>query len=116
MMLLIAIAVMGMTTHQRSMREMIEELDARSARLAAAHLSDGLTERAVWLKMTAANKVLPANDGLDTFFDGGLARFDAGVVEMVGNGRHPFVQFGIGPALHAKKQRRGGGGSGNSSG
>lgn len=76
-LVLIAIAVIGITTHQRSMREMVAELDARSARLAAAHLSDGLTERAAWLKMTVANDNLPLGDALNTFFDGGLARFDA---------------------------------------
>jgi signal transduction histidine kinase len=74
---LVAVAVIGISTHQRSMREMVEELDARSARLAAAHLSDSLAERGAWLDTMAAGQMLTPGDALDTFFDGGLARFDA---------------------------------------
>ncbi len=74
---LVAVAVIGINTHQRSMREMVEELDARSARLAAAHLSGSLAERAAWLQTMAAGRSLTPDDTVDTFFDGGLARFDA---------------------------------------
>ena len=52
-LVLVAVAVIGISTHQRSMRELVEELDARSARLAAAHLSDGLAERAALLEVLA---------------------------------------------------------------
>jgi signal transduction histidine kinase len=74
---LVAVAVIGISTHQRSMREMVEELDARSARLAAAHLSDSLAERSAWLETMTASQALTPGDALDTFFDGGVARFDA---------------------------------------
>jgi signal transduction histidine kinase len=73
---LVAVTLVGINTHQRSMREMVEELDARSARLAAAHLSNGLAERVALLKVMALGRELPPGDAADTFFDGGLARFD----------------------------------------
>ncbi len=75
---LVAVALMGIITHQRSMRKLVEELDARSARLAAAHLSDGLAERVALLEVLAdGSGGLTASDTLDTLFDGGLARLDA---------------------------------------
>jgi hypothetical protein len=75
---LVAVAVLGISTHQRSMRELVEELDARSARLAAAHLSDGLTERVALLEVLAdRSERFTSIDALDTLFDGGLARLDA---------------------------------------
>lgn len=110
-LVLIAIAVIGITTHQRSMREMVEELDARSARLAAAHLSDGLTERAAWLKMTAANDNLPPGDALNTFFDGGLARFDAnGQIIAAMPSEQVWADRPVGQALSALRRSNPGSG------
>jgi hypothetical protein len=48
-LVLVGVAILGISTHQRSMREMVEELDARSARLAVAHLSDELDGRVALL-------------------------------------------------------------------
>ncbi len=83
-LILVAVSVIGITTHERSMREMVEELDARSARLAAAHLSDELEGRVALLKVVAAGKTLlpgpeyPQANVLEVSFDGGLACFDFG--------------------------------------
>jgi signal transduction histidine kinase len=77
-LVLVAVAVIGISTHQRSMRELVEELDARSARLAAAHLSDGLEERAALLEVLAARSGdLVTGEAIDMLFDGGLARYGA---------------------------------------
>ncbi len=82
-LVLVAVAVIGITTHQRSMREMVEQLDARSARLAAAHLSDELEGRVALLRVMAAGEMFPAgpefpqDHPLEIWFDGGLARFSA---------------------------------------
>ena len=81
-LILAAVAVLGIDMHQRSMRGLVEELDARSARLAAAHLSDGFAERVALLEVLIANpsSVAGAGNFRDTIgllFDGGLARFDA---------------------------------------
>ena len=76
-LVLIGVTLAGITMHQQSMREMVAELDARSARLAAAHLSDGLTERATLLRLAAAGPELVSSETLATFFDAGLARLDA---------------------------------------
>ncbi len=77
-LVLVAVAVIGISTHQRSMRELVEELDARSAWLAAAHLSDGLEERTALLEVLAARSgALITGDAIDRLFDGGLARYDA---------------------------------------
>ena len=77
-LVLVAVAVIGISTHQRSMRELVEELDARLARLAAARLSHGLAERIALLEVLASRPGrLSASDSLDTLFDGGLARLDA---------------------------------------
>jgi signal transduction histidine kinase len=75
-LVLVGVAILGISIHQRSMRQMVAELDARSARLAAAHLSDSLAERVAWLKTMATDPRLPSGDALDPFFDGGLARFN----------------------------------------
>ena len=75
---LVVIAITGISIHQGLMRRIIEELDARSARLAATRLSDKLAERVTWLKIAAANhQELASGDVSSQFFDGGLARFDA---------------------------------------
>jgi signal transduction histidine kinase len=74
---LVVVAITGINVHQSSMRQMVEELDARSARLAAAHLSDGLAERAAWLQLSALNPDLPPEPISRMFFDGGLAYFNA---------------------------------------
>jgi hypothetical protein len=82
-LVLVAAAVVGITTHERSMREMLEELDARSARLAAVHLRDELEGRVALLMVVAAGKTLLADpeylpkNVLEVLFDGGLAYFDA---------------------------------------
>lgn len=84
-LVLVGVAITGISVHQNSMRRMVEELDARSARLAAAHLSDGLTERVAWLQLSALNADLPPESISRQFFDGGLARFDASgqIVEAI---------------------------------
>lgn len=75
---LVIVAVIGITTHQRSMRELVEELDARSARLAAAHLSDGLTDRVALLQVLADSwPSLATSEATMPFFDVGLAHLDA---------------------------------------
>lgn len=77
---LAAVAIISVSVHQRSMRQMVEELDARSARLAAAHLTDELATRATFLDLLADGQELTEltlGDSLERFFDGGLARFDA---------------------------------------
>jgi signal transduction histidine kinase len=76
-LVLVGVAVIGINIHQRSMRSLVEELNARSARLAAKHLSDGLAERTLLLKMIAAAPDLPLDRGLEGVFDGGLARVQA---------------------------------------
>jgi signal transduction histidine kinase len=76
-LVLAAVAVIGISVHQRSMRDLVEELDARSARLAAFHLSDGLEERVALLETIATRQGLPGGDAIDRVFDAGLARFDA---------------------------------------
>lgn len=91
-LVLVAVAVIGISTHQRSMRDLVEELDARSARLAAAHLSESLEERVALLEVIDTSQPLPwsgqdgltngsgrlaTGDALDMLFDGGLARCDA---------------------------------------
>lgn len=82
-LVMVAIALIGITTHQRSMREMVEELDARSARLAAAYLSDELEGRVAVLRVIAAGETFPPgleysqDHILESLFDGGLARFNA---------------------------------------
>jgi signal transduction histidine kinase len=74
-LILAAVAVLGIDIHQSSMRGLVEELDARSARLAAAHLSDGLAERAALLEVLVAASPSSA-EAINLLFDGGLARFD----------------------------------------
>ncbi len=81
-LVLAAVAVLGIDIHQRSMRGLVEELDARSARLAAAHLSDGLAERAALLEVLVGGSSSAAGagssrDAINLLFDEGLARFDA---------------------------------------
>jgi hypothetical protein len=83
-LILVAVAALGIDTHQRSMRDLVEELDARSARLAAAHLSGRLEERAVLLRVIAACRPpeCPAPDAAADLFDGGLATLNgAGELE-----------------------------------
>lgn len=76
-LVLVAVTLIGISTHQRAMRELVEELDARSARLAAAHLSDDLEERVALLEVMDTDRALATNETLDRLFNGGLARFDA---------------------------------------
>lgn len=114
-LVLVAVAVIGISTHQRSMRQMVEELDARSARLAAAHLSDSLTERAAWLQTVAAGQKLAPGDALDTFFDGGVARFDAAgqVVEALPS-VEAWRERPVSQVLVAQSQRSGPSAAGDS--
>jgi signal transduction histidine kinase len=74
---LVTAALISTSLHQRLMRQMVEELDARSARLAATRLSDRLAERVSLLKLMAANQELMRGLANEPLFDGGLARFDA---------------------------------------
>lgn len=74
---LVTAALISTTIHQRLMRQIVEELDARSARLAATRLSDRLAERVTWLQLVAANRELALGEVAEPLFDGGLARFDA---------------------------------------
>jgi len=74
---LVTVALLGINTHQRSMRRLVEELDARSARLAAAQLSDKLEERVGLLELILTGRPLAQHDSLDRLFDGGLAHFNA---------------------------------------
>lgn len=82
-LILVVVAVVGIVTHQNSMQEMVEELDARSARLAAAHLSDELASRVTLLKILAATNTLSTlpesaqEETLEEVFDEGVAHFDA---------------------------------------
>lgn len=77
-LVLVAVAVIGISTHQRSMRELVEELDARSARLAAAQLSNSLEERTALLEVLAGRSGdLVTGEAIDMLFDGGLAHYDA---------------------------------------
>jgi two-component system sensor histidine kinase UhpB len=74
---LVTAALISTALHQRLMRQMVEELDARSARLAATRLSDRLAERVTWLELMAASRDLTLGEVAEPLFDGGLARFDA---------------------------------------
>ena len=74
---LVAVALIGINTHQRSMRRLVEEMDARSARLAAAHVSDKLEERVTLLELMLAGWPLVQHESVDRLFDGGLAHFNA---------------------------------------
>src|SRR5574341_1130241 len=82
---LVVVAIIGISIHQRAMRQMVEELDGRSARLAAAHLSDGLAERVALLRLIAAGRTISPDRTSEPFFDGGLARVNAAgqVVEAI---------------------------------
>lgn len=76
-LVLVAVAITGISVHQDLMRQIIEELDARSALLAANWLSDRLAEWVTWLKVVAANPDLASGDASTLFFDGGLAHYNA---------------------------------------
>lgn len=76
-LVLVLVAITGITTHQRSMRVMVEELDARSARLAAARLGEAITERVAFLQSIAANPGAVSPPAAGAFFDGGVAGWDA---------------------------------------
>jgi signal transduction histidine kinase len=74
---LIIAALISTSIHQGLMRQLVEELDARSAWLAATRLSDRLAERVTLLQIIAANEALTLSEVADPLFDGGLARLDA---------------------------------------
>lgn len=76
-LVLVTAAIISTNIHQGLMRQIVEELDARSARLAATRLSDRLAERVALLKLVAANRELALGAVADPLFDGGLARLDA---------------------------------------
>jgi len=74
---LVGVAIGGISIHQQAMRQMVEELDARSARLTAAHMSAELAVRVSLLSSLAQTRHLTDDQGAALFFDGGVARFDA---------------------------------------
>jgi len=74
-LIFVGVTVLGINTHQRAMRSLVEELDARSAKLAAEHLGDGLTQRVSLLTVLATQPHLSTADTLPNTFDGGIARF-----------------------------------------
>lgn len=70
-LILVGVTIAGITGHQSAMRAMVEELDARSARLAAAHLNEGLAQRAALLHLLAEPPTAVTAGSLANFFDGG---------------------------------------------
>jgi signal transduction histidine kinase len=76
-LVLIGVTIAGITGHQSAMRAMVEELDARSARLAAAHLNEALAQRAALLQLLAESPGAGATELLGNFFDGGYAVFNS---------------------------------------
>jgi signal transduction histidine kinase len=111
-LMLVAVAALGIDTHQRSMRDLVEELDARSARLAAAHLSGRLEERAVLLQVIAACQPpgCPAPDAAADLFDGGLAGLNgAGELEYASPSARawqarPISELAVWPSLLGQEQ------------
>ncbi len=73
---LIGIAYLGVNSHQAAMRDLIQERDSALARVAAARLSETLTNRLALLQTLASAdpERLPSRQ---TGFDGGIASFDA---------------------------------------
>ncbi len=76
-LLLVAVAVWGINTHQSAMRDLVAAMDARAAKLAASHLSDELSNRLVVLDTIIEQKTIPGDGALTPLFDGGIAFFAA---------------------------------------
>ena len=76
-LILAVVTIGGISIHQQAMRQMVEELDARSARLTAAHISAELAMRSSLLSSLAQAPNLATDQSAARFFDGGVARFDA---------------------------------------
>jgi signal transduction histidine kinase len=68
-----SIVVAAVASHRRSMRELVQRVDARTAQVAAAYLGGELGERVDALKALPQK---PAAISTDYSFDGGVARFD----------------------------------------
>ncbi len=75
-LILAGVTIVSITGHQSAMRAMVEELDARSARLAAAHLNEALAQRAALLQLLAESPTAVTAGSLDNFFDGGYIIFN----------------------------------------
>ncbi|MCB0192084.1 MAG: hypothetical protein KDJ65_09080 [Anaerolineae bacterium] len=75
-LILVGVAIIGITGHQSAMRAMVEELDARSAQLAAAHLNEAFIQRTTLLQLVAESPTTVTTKSLDNFFDGGYALFN----------------------------------------
>src|SRR5512146_591612 len=73
--ILIAVAYLGVNSHQSAMRDLMEERDSALARVAAARLSEALANRLALLQA-----LVPADPQIwhsqCTAFDGGIASFD----------------------------------------
>lgn len=91
-LVLVGVTIVGITGHQRAMRAMVEELDARSARLAAAHLNEALVQRAALLEMLAESPTAIPTESLDTFFDGGYALFNGSTQPVIAVPSHIIWQ------------------------
>ncbi len=72
---LIGVAYLGVNSHQRAMRDLVEERDSALARVAAARVSEALSNRLAILQA-----LVPADPQIwhseRTAFDGGIASFD----------------------------------------
>ena len=73
-LMLVAVSVWGINTHQAAMRDLVAAMDARAAKLAAGHLSDELSNRLVLLDTLAESEALPDLNSISPLFDGGLAQ------------------------------------------
>ncbi len=74
--ILIGVAYLDVNSHQRAMRDLVEERDSALARVAAARVSEALSNRLAILQA-----LVPADPKIwhseRTAFDGGIASFDA---------------------------------------
>ncbi len=73
--ILIGVAYLGVNSHQQAMRDLVEERDSALARVAAARVSEALSNRLAILQA-----LVPADPEIwhsqRTAFDGGIASFD----------------------------------------
>src|SRR5512146_3487885 len=73
---LIAVAYLGVNSHQAAMRDLVEERDSALARVAAARVSEALANRLAILQA-----LVPTDPQIwhseRTAFDGGIASLDA---------------------------------------
>jgi signal transduction histidine kinase len=81
-LMMTVLSVISITTHQASMRELVERLDSRIVALAAGRLSEALVQRVNILYLlldetVAQNRHLPADPARTMHsFDGGVALYD----------------------------------------